>query len=90
MLTDSTALLTSSKYLLHLPPTSTDTAPHMEYDRFTSLSLSRFLTKTAGYLKKLQHHRRIMETLNKENISRPQVQIIAYKGKLILLKQISK
>ena len=39
---------TSRKRLLELPPTTTDTAPHLEEDRFGRLSLSRFLTENSG------------------------------------------
>ena len=35
------------KHLLHLPPTTCTPTPHLEEDRFTRLSLSRFLTKNS-------------------------------------------
>ena len=48
MLTDAPVLLISRNHLLHLPPTSNDTGPHMEEDRFAHLSLSRFFTENSG------------------------------------------
>ena len=48
MVTDVPVPLNSRKHLLHLPPTSSDNAPHTEEDRFARLSLSRFLTENSG------------------------------------------
>ena len=48
ILTDVPVLLTTRKHLLRIPPTSTDTAPHVEEDGFARLSISRFLTENSG------------------------------------------